>query len=191
MASSAIHLAVAKKYYERNNISDYDNFIAGSLYPDAADDKDQAHYTESNRGNNNVSYLQSKVNLYSFLKKRKELDDFELGWFLHLVTDYLFFDECFDKQYLLENSYEKFREDLYFAYNCLGKYVSDKYNITKNDYKSYPSEYYPGFEYKECILSKKLIDEFIDRVSSIDIKEYIKLIKSNKVNIKPYRVVEK
>ena len=29
MASSAIHLAVAKKYYERNNISDYDNFIAG------------------------------------------------------------------------------------------------------------------------------------------------------------------
>ena len=77
-------------------------------------------------------------------------------------------------EYLLENSYEKFREDLYFAYNCLGKYVSDKYNITKNDYKSYPSEYYPGFEYKECILSKKLIDEFIDRVSSIDIKEYIK-----------------
>ncbi len=45
MASSAIHLAVAKKYYEKNNISDYDNFIAGSLYPDAADDKDQAHYT--------------------------------------------------------------------------------------------------------------------------------------------------
>lgn len=36
-----------------------------------------------------------------------------------------------------------------------------------------------------------MIDEFIDRVSSIDIKEYIKLIKSNKVNIKPYRVVEK
>ena len=33
------------------------------------------------------------------------LDDFELGWFLHLVTDYLFFDECFSKEYLLENSY--------------------------------------------------------------------------------------
>lgn len=191
MASSAMHLAVAKKYYEKNNISNYDDFIAGSLYPDAADDKDQAHFTESNRGNNNVSYLQSKVSLYSFLKERKELDDFELGWFLHLVTDYLFFDECFDKQYLLENSYEKFREDLYFAYNCLGKYVSDKYNITKNDYKSYPSEYYPGFEYKECILSKKLIDEFIERVSSININEYIKLIKISKTNIKPCGVVEK
>ena len=191
MASSAIHLAVAKKYYERNNISDYDNFIVGSLYPDAADDKDQAHYTDRNRGTNNVSYLQSKVNLYSFLKGRKELNDFELGWFLHLVTDYLFFDECFSKEYLLENSYEKFREDLYFAYNCLEKYVSDKYNIDKNDYKSYPSEYYPGFEYKECILSKEMIDEFIDRVSSIDINEYIKLIKINKANIKPCRVVRK
>lgn len=80
---------------------------------------------------------------------------------------------------------------MYFAYNCLEKYVSDKYNIDKNDYKSYPSEYYPGFEYKECILSKEMIDEFIDRVSSIDINEYIKLIKINKANIKPCRVVRK
>ena len=185
MASSAIHLAVAKKYFQKNNILNYEKFIAGSLYPDASDNKDQTHYTDSNRGNDNISHVRSKVNLYSFLKERKELDDFELGWFLHLVTDYLFFEECFSAQYLLENSYKKFCEDLYFAYNCLSSYISDKYNITKDDYNSYPSEYYPGSEYKDCILTKGMIDEFIERVSSININEYIKLIKITKVNINP------
>ena len=91
-----------------------------------------------------------------------------------------------DDEFLKRNTYQGFNRSIL---NMVKKICSE--NITKNDYKSYPSEYYPGFEYKECILSKKLIDEFIDRVSSIDIKEYIKLIKSNKVNIKPYRVVEK
>ena len=185
MASSAIHLAIAKKFFEKNNISNYEKFIAGNLYPDASDNKDQTHYTDMNRGNDNISHVQGKVNLYSFLEDRNELDDFELGWFLHLVTDYLFFEECFSKQYLLENSYKKFCEDLYFAYNCLNTYISDKYNISKEDYNSYPSEYHPGSEYKNCILTKEMIDKFIERVSSININEYIKLIRITKANVKP------
>ena len=36
-----------------------------------------------------------------------------------LIIDYLFFEECFDTEYLLENSYEQFRKDLYFAYEHL------------------------------------------------------------------------
>ena len=51
MASSAIHLAIAKKFFEKNNISNYEKFIAGNLYPDASDNKDQTHYTDINRGN--------------------------------------------------------------------------------------------------------------------------------------------
>ena len=89
MASSEIHLAIAKKYFEKNNILNYEKLIAGSLYPDACENKDQTHYTDSNRGNDNISHVRGKVNLYSFLEERKELDDFELGWFLHLVTDVL------------------------------------------------------------------------------------------------------
>lgn len=185
MASLTIHLAIAKKYFEKNNILNYEKFIAGSLYPDALDNKDQTHYTDSNRGNDNISYIRTKVNLYSFLKERKELDDFELGWFLHLATDYLFFEECFSTQYLLENNCKKFWEDLYFAYDCLDTYISDKYNVTKEDYSSYPSIYRHGTEYKECILTKEMIDKFIERVSSININEYIKLIKTVKGNIKP------
>lgn len=104
---------------------------------------------------------------------------------MHLVTDYLFFEECFTLDYLLNNSYEDFCKDLYFAYDHLYLYLSKKYNITENDYKDYPSEYYPGKAYEDCILPKDMIDEFINRVSNINLDEYIKKIKKYQSNIKP------
>lgn len=91
MASATIHLAIAKKYLEKHNELDYEKVIAGTLYPDATEDSDKSHYTDINRGKDNISHVRGKVNLYAFLKEHKTLDDFELGWFLHLVTDYLFF----------------------------------------------------------------------------------------------------
>lgn len=185
MACATIHLAIAKKYLERHNDLDYKKVIAGTLYPDAAEDNDKSHYTDANRGNDNVSHVRGKVNLYNFLNEHETLDDFELGWFIHLVTDYLFFEECFTTEYLQENSYEDFCKDLYFAYSCLNTYLSDKYAITEEDYKSYPSEFYPGTEYQECILPAKMIESFINRVSIIDIEKYIEKIKENKKNIKP------
>ncbi len=99
-----------------------------------------------------MSYLQGKVNLYAFLQNHQDLNDFELGWFLHLVTDYLFFDECFTKEYLLTHTFQQFREDLEFAYSHLNLYLSKKYHITKEDYQAYPNEFYPGVEYQKCIL---------------------------------------
>ncbi len=101
------------------------------------------------------------------------------------MTDYLFFEECFTREYLLSNSYEDFCKDLYFAYAHLNLYVSEKYNITENDYKAYPSEHYPGSPYVDCILSKERIDQFINRVSSIDFDKYIRKIEKYKRNIKP------
>lgn len=186
MASSAIHLAVAKKYLEKNQSFNYKKVIAGSLYPDTIENNDLSHYTDLNRGSDNVSHIRGKVNLYAFLIEHSTLNDFELGWFLHLITDYLFFEECFTTEYLLNNSYESFCKELYFSYDCLTTYISEKYNITEKDYEAYPSENYPGIPYKECILSKEMIDDFIDRVSSINISEYIKQIIKNKKNIKPF-----
>ena len=93
MASSAMHLAVAKKYLEKNKDKNfnYKKVMAGTLYPDAAKDKDKTHYTMSCRGNNLVTYLASKVSLYDFLVEYEVVESFELGWFIHLIADYLFF----------------------------------------------------------------------------------------------------
>lgn len=185
MACATIHLAIAKKYLKNHKELNYKKFIAGTLYPDAIENNDKSHYTDINRGSDNISHIRGKVNLYAFLKEHKSLNDFEIGWFLHLITDYLFFEECFTEEYLLNNSYEKFCQDLYFAYNHLNLYLSEKYDITENDYQDYPSEYYPGKPYKKCILPKKMIDKFINRVSTTNLNEYIiKLLKHQK-NIKP------
>lgn len=185
MACATIHLAIAKKYLENHQELDDKKVIAGSLYPDAAEDDDKSHYTDINRKQDNVSHVRGKVNLYSFLCDHPTLNDFELGWFLHLVTDYLFFEECFTTEYLMNHTYKEFCNDLYYAYDHLNLYLSEKYKITKEDYKEYPSEYFGGVPYEECILPKEMIDGFIDRVATLDIKNYIEKIKEIKKNGKP------
>ena len=185
MACATVHLAIAKKFLEKHPNLNSNDIINGSLYPDASNDDAKSHYTDPNRGSDNVSHVRGKVNLYQFLQEHKNMNDFELGWFLHLVTDYLFFEECFTTEYLETKSYEDFRDDLYYAYTHLNLYLSEKYGITDDDYKEYPSELYPGLPYEKCIISKEMIDEFIDRVCSINIEKYISKIKSVKKNIKP------
>lgn len=185
MASSAIHLAIAKKYLEKHSELNYAQVIAGTLYPDATKDKDLSHYTSKDRGHDNVSHVRSKVNLYHFLEEHHHLNDFEIGWFFHLVTDYLFFEECFTEEYLLGHSYQEFCKDLYFAYDCLNQYLSEKYHITQEDYKDYPSEYYPGKPYEDCILPRELIDSFIERVANIEMNSYIRKIQKYQRNVKP------
>ena len=96
------------------------------------------------------------------MNENKSLDDFKIGWFLHLVTDYLFFEECFTEEYLLNTSYNDFCRDLYFAYDHLNLYLTQKYHISKDDYKDYPSEYYQGLPYEKCILSIKKVYNVAD-----------------------------
>lgn len=113
------------------------------------------------------------------------MNDFEFGWFLHLVTDYLFFWECFTTDYLLSKSYDDFCKELYYDYYADNQYLEDKYNLTRECYKAYPESYYPGIPYEKSILSMKMVDNFIERVVNIDIDKYILKIKENKKNIKP------
>lgn len=186
MACSSIHLAVSKLYLLKNNTSINEfEFLKGTLFPDTVENKDDSHFTDMNRGKDIISHLQGKVNLHNFLISHPFLSDFELGWFMHLITDYLFFDECFSKDYLLSHSYEQFRSDLYFSYDCINQYVSNKYGLTKDDYTIYLSEFYPGKDYQDCLFSKVMLDDFIERVSSIDFDCYIKKLMLVKHNIKP------
>lgn len=186
MASAAIHLAIAKKYIEKHNNLSYKEFIKGTLFPDAEANSIELHYPKSSLiGKLPIDIYDNKVDLYAFLLDHPKLSDFELGWFLHLVTDYLFFQDCFTKDYLMNTDYEKFCKDLYYSYDCLDSYLFNKYHIIKDDFKDYPSEYYPGIPYEDCLFSKELIDNFIKKVSSIDLDKYILKIKKYEANAKP------
>lgn len=185
MASAAIHLAIAKKYLEKHKNLNYEEVMKGTLYPDAETNSVELHYPKNYIIGEFAISVYNKVNLFAFLEEHATLSDFELGWFLHLITDYLFFLECFTSEYLIHKRTEEFCKELYHAYDCLDSYLFTKYHISKEDFKNYPSEYYPGIPYEECILPKEMVDNFIERVSSIDLDKYIVKIKENKQNYKP------
>lgn len=185
MASPAIHLAIAKKYIERHNYLDYKEVMRGVLYPDAEENSIELHYPKSPIIDKLAIGVYNKVDLYAFLKEHPKLDDFKLGWFLHLVTDYIFFLECFTSDYLQNITCEEFCKEVYHAYDCLDSYLFAKYHIIEKDFEAYPNERYPGIPFEECLLSKELIDNFITRVSSIELEPYIKKIKKHQENVMP------
>lgn len=106
MAGYIIHLAVGEEFLKNfpNEIKNYDDFIEGVIYPDSVKDKSLTHYGPKS----------SQVNLRDFFNEREIEDDFNKGYFLHLVTDYLFYNkllEVFSKQYIY-NDYDILNKDL-------------------------------------------------------------------------------
>ena len=88
MASSLIHIAIAKKVNEVFK-RDLTKFLIGSIAPDISkligESKEKSHFLDKNSDD--------LPNLDLFLKKYKNNlnDDFVLGYYIHLYTDYLWF----------------------------------------------------------------------------------------------------
>lgn len=138
MASSIIHMAVANeinKVLKRNN----DLILLGGIAPDlgkiANGSKVEAHFQDTNDDIPNID---------KFLKKYKENlnDDFVMGYFIHLYTDYLWFKyfipELFDSDKELitkrDGTKVKCKESVFtlFIYNDytnLNSLLLDIYNM--------------------------------------------------------------
>ena len=63
-----------------------EEFIKGVVFPDGVKDKSLTHYGSGS----------SKVNLVEFLNEKKLNNSFNRGYFLHLYTDYLFYNKYND-----------------------------------------------------------------------------------------------
>ena len=194
MASFSIHLAVGKRYIEKTSIiKDEKNFYRGVISPDLSLDKNSSHYTGSLDKTNLEKFLSQKVLLYNYLISNKIDNDYELGVFLHLVTDYIFFNYFFDKNYTSSTEYNKFNNDLYHSYDNTDDYVNKKYNIDYSDLKesieqsisrarkNKKTSYSNGTD----IIPKDKLDEFIEYTSNIDLYEYKNKILKYKSNVIP------
>ena len=149
MPGYVIHLVVAEEYLRKhkNIIEKYDEFIEGVIYPDGVKDKSITHYGEKS----------SKTNLYKFLQKNKVNNSFERGYFLHLITDYLFYNRYIDTM----------GNEIYNDYDKLNQYLINKYKIVfPEKIKEYAKVYQEG---KCKLLSLELVNKFIDDVSNLDI----------------------
>ena len=65
----------------------------------------------------------SQVNLYNFLKEHELNDSFTRGYFLHLLTDYLFYNKYINF----------FSKDIYNDYDILNKKLIKKYDVKLPD----------------------------------------------------------
>jgi hypothetical protein len=194
MASFNIHLAVAKRYSDKNYISNMVDFYRGVIDPDLEEYEKVLHYTESNRDRKNlISYLHGKTNLPRFLSENSIDTDYNKGVFMHLVTDYIFFNNFFDNNYLNNITYEEFVRDLHYSYDYTNDYLKDKYDVDFNHYEEIINKNISkDKEDKKTknttgnnILNFVKLDNFIESISNINLEKYrTKLIEKN-INILP------
>lgn len=189
MASFNIHLAIANKYLVKNHINNKKEFYNGIIDPDLVENKIQSHYTDLKSKNLLIPYLEGKAQLNKFLLENDIDTDYNKGVFLHLITDYLFFKDFFDNDYLINITYDDFVKDLFYSYKYVNNYLENKYKLDlnqfgdklttsiKNDINTKKSE---CNDFKNILEFDKL-DLFIEKVSSVNLNEYkAKIILNNK-----------
>ena len=149
MPGYVIHLAVAEEYLKKHKDKDedYNEFINGVIFPDSIKDKLLTHYGEKS----------SVSNLYEFLKANKLENSFKRGYFLHLLTDYLFYNKYIDRM----------SKDMYNDYDILNKILIEKYDVRL------PESVKDTVFFKDgqlVILSLELITKMIDDISNMDLE---------------------
>ena len=160
MPGYVIHLAVAEEYLRKHKSKkeDYNDFIDGVIFPDGVTDKSITHYGK----------LSSESNLKLFLEDKKIDKSFNRGYFLHLITDYLFYNKYIDTISSVH---------IYNDYDLLNKYLIEKYKVIL------PEKAKEKAKFKEngklVILSKELVDRFISEVSELDLDEVEKDVNNN------------
>lgn len=193
MASYSIHLAIAKRYIEKNNIGNKVDIYKGTIDPDLVENKNVSHYVNRDEIDTIDKIKDFSAGLYDFLKINDIESDYNKGLFIHLITDYLFFNMYLDKEYMASIKFENFDKDLYYSYDKTNGYLKKKYNISSifnNEYlKLYREKIEIDFEpidgeYK-LLINEDKIYEFIEFVSDIDLERYKNKILENKGNILP------
>jgi hypothetical protein len=196
MASFNIHLAIAKRYAKKNGVENLKAFYSGTIDPDLVEDKNVSHYTGTRNKDDLLTYLQLKVQLPQFLSESAIDNDYEKGIFLHLITDYLFYNDFFDRNYLEKVTYNDFIKDLYYSYDNSNKYLTDKYKLDINEIKDKVNNNIKKNQKEKNVdlckdnnlknlLQPSKLDDFIERVSNINLKKYRERLLSSKKNILP------
>ena len=159
MAGFVIHLAIGKEFIRKhpNIIKNEEEFLKGVVVPDLmGSNKMISHYSKYSRTTNLKAFLESKT-----------LDtDFNKGYFLHLYSDFVFYNKYFTS----------FSTDIRYDYDLSNKYLMEKYNVTIPNYLKNRIFFKEG-KYK--VFSLELFIKFIDEVSSYDMDKVKKEVLEN------------
>jgi hypothetical protein len=182
MPSYNIHLAIAKRYIEKNPglIHDERDFYDGSIAPDLTNDKKTTHYSIPTQSTNVAEQAKCKVDL-SKLWKLPIDSDFQRGVFLHLLADYIFYNMYFDADLLQNVPYEIFSNDMAASFNYTNPWLAEKYKISYEQTSNAALMYSnvaalntsrPEIAHGKNILSNPAkLEHFIEYMSGLDLEK--------------------
>lgn len=138
MASAVIHLAVAKVLEPYLKITNKKDYYLGSIAPDIAkqigESKQKSHFLYNER--KDVPNIKMFTNKYPNFYK----NDFDLGYYIHLFTDKLWFDKFLNNLVqsnsvklidgtILNTPPEELRNLIYTDYTNLNIKIIEEYNM--------------------------------------------------------------
>lgn len=150
MPGYIIHLAVGKVYSKYNKIEDIEGFEKGVIAPDIMKNKSESHYGPNS----------SHPDLNSFIQTNGISDNYNEGYLLHLVTDYLFYNRFL----------KSWSQDIYEDYDKLNANIIREYGIV------IPKEIQKKVEFKKgklSILNEEELYRFINSVGKINLRRII------------------
>ena len=172
MASTIIHMAIAKELENKLEIENKKDYYLGSIAPDIAKqiglDKNTSHF--SNNMRNGVPDINLFVKRYSTFK----YNSFDLGYFIHLYTDKIWEKEIINKIVhensiklldgtIINTTEEEIINLVYSDYTDLNKRIIDEYNLDLSLF--YEEFQIPNSKIKEIPLNK--LDILINKMGII------------------------
>jgi len=148
MPGYVIHLAVGKIYSQNNKIDNLSSFEQGIIAPDILANKAKTHYGP----------YSSSPGLNQFIQVNGISCSYDEGYFLHLVTDYLFYNRFLTK----------WDTAIYDDYDRLNSRLMKKYGIKLPEDVQKKVKFQTG---EPIILNEDNLCKFINSVGKINIRE--------------------
>jgi hypothetical protein len=90
----------------------------------------KTHFSLQPVGDNVAENLKNKVDSVQFFKLPLD-NDFQKGVFFHLLTDYIFYNFYFDRDFLGTQTHNEFSGDLYSSYNLTNDWLERTYRTDR------------------------------------------------------------
>ncbi len=184
MANLVVHIAIAQEWAKKNKVNNFDDFVWGAVAPDIIGIMNHnsviTHYGNVVKGDDILEHWANKVNINKFLDNNDINNDYMLGYLLHLVVDYYFYNEFLKRNMILNmcSSVKELKQYLYQAYDSTTQYVNNEFNISYNYknplMKDIKSKYgNNNLDEKPILYSYDELKDFITKMSEFNLQELI------------------
>ena len=187
MANFTVHLAIAQEWARLHNKFYSDDFMYGAVAPDLLAKinnlQGNFHYGIATKDMPIELQYKNKVDLHKYVMQNDINSDYDLGYFLHLVVDYYFFNVFLDLDKIAKLPFN-FKQALYENYDATLPYVNSKYNVKYDcSYKEleYVKDRYANFvggNFRCLLYDNAKLSQFIEDMAHIDLFELYETIKN-------------